>query len=341
MARQRGIDISAWQGTVDFAKVKADGVQFVILHEGYSQAIDKKFLEYARGCQKAGIPILGVYHFSYALNEEQARQEAVYCINNIEKAGLGKNVIVFFDLEYDSVDYAKTQGVIIGKDECIAHTKAFCEQVTALGYKAGIYCNMDYYYKMYSKDLIDEYVFWLASWSNSQSPTIDCTIWQHSNKGAVNGINVDVDMDFFYDEVKTNILTPKSIDTIAQEVLSGVWGNGYGREKALIEAGYDYSTVQERVNELLTSPPELKSIDTIAQEVINGEWGNGAEREQALTEAGYDYSEVQEKVNELLSTPKSIDEIAHEVLDRLTKAGYDTKAVQKIVNRILSALETG
>lgn len=341
MARQRGIDISAWQGTIDFAKVKADGIQFVILHDGYSQTTDKRFFEYARGCQKAGIPILGVYHFSYALNEEQARQEAVYCINNIEKAGLGKNVIVFFDLEYDSVDYAKTQGVIIGKDECIAHTKAFCEQVTALGYKAGIYCNMDYYYKMYSKDLIDEYVFWLASWSNSQSPTIDCTIWQHSNKGAVNGINVDVDMDFFYDEVKTNILTPKSIDTIAQEVLSGVWGNGYGREKALIEAGYDYSTVQERVNELLTSPPELKSIDTIAQEVINGEWGNGAEREQALTEAGYDYSEVQEKVNELLSTPKSIDEIAHEVLDRLTKAGYDTKAVQKIVNRILSALETG
>lgn len=341
MARQRGIDISAWQGTIDFAKVKADGIQFVILHDGYSQTTDKRFFEYARGCQKAGIPILGVYHFSYALNEEQARQEAVYCINNIEKAGLGKNVIVFFDLEYDSVDYAKTQGVIIGKDECIAHTKAFCEQVTALGYKAGIYCNMDYYYKMYSKDLIDEYVFWLASWSNSQSPTIDCTIWQHSNKGAVNGINVDVDMDFFYDEVKTNILTPKSIDTIAQEVLSGVWGNGYGREKALIEAGYDYSTVQERVNELLTSPPELKSIDTIAQEVINGEWGNGAEREQALTEAGYDYSEVQEKVNELLSTPKSIDEIAHEVLDRLTKAGYDTKTVQKIVNRILSALETG
>lgn len=341
MARQRGIDISAWQGTIDFAKVKADGIQFVILHDGYSQTTDKRFFEYARGCQKAGIPILGVYHFSYALNEEQARQEAVYCINNIEKAGLGKNVIVFFDLEYDSVDYAKTQGVIIGKDECIAHTKAFCEQVTALGYKAGIYCNMDYYYKMYSKDLIDEYVFWLASWSNSQSPTIDCTIWQHSNKGAVNGINVDVDMDFFYDEVKTNILTPKSIDTIAQEVLSGVWGNGYGREKALIEAGYDYSTVQERVNELLTSPPELKSIDTIAQEVINGEWGNGAEREQALTEAGYDYSEVQEKVNELLSTPKSIDKIAHEVLDRLTKAGYDTKAVQKIVNRILSALETG
>lgn len=341
MARQRGIDISAWQGTIDFAKVKADGIQFVILHDGYSQTTDKRFFEYARGCQKAGIPILGVYHFSYALNEEQARQEAVYCINNIEKAGLGKNVIVFFDLEYDSVDYAKTQGVIIGKDECIAHTKAFCEQVTALGYKAGIYCNMDYYYKMYSKDLIDEYVFWLASWSNSQSPTIDCTIWQHSNKGAVNGINVDVDMDFFYDEVKTNILTPKSIDTIAQEVLSGVWGNGYGREKALIEAGYDYSTVQERVNELLTSPPELKSIDTIAQEVINGEWGNGAEREQALTEAGYDYSEVQEKVNELLSTLKSIDEVAHEVLDRLTKAGYDTKAVQKIVNKILSALETG
>nr|DAX15462.1 MAG TPA: hypothetical protein [Herelleviridae sp.] len=341
MARQRGIDISAWQGTVDFAKVKADGVQFVILHEGYSQAIDKKFLEYARGCQKAGIPILGVYHFSYALNEEQARQEAVSCINNMKKAGLGKDVIVFFDLEYDSVDYAKAQGVIIEKNECIAHTKAFCEQVTSLGYKAGIYANVDYYNRMYSKDLIDEYVFWLASWSNSQSPTIDCMIWQYSNKGTINGINEDVDMDFFYGEVKTNILTPKSIDTIAQEVLGGMWGNGDEREKALIEAGYDYSTVQEKVNELLSGPSTLKSIDEIAQEVLDGEWGNGQDREQALTEAGYDYSEVQEKVNELLSTLKSIDEVAHEVLDRLTKAGYDTKAVQKIVNKILSALETG
>ena len=204
MAKQKGIDISTWQGSVDFSKVKADGIQFVILREGYRQALDNRFLEYVQGCHKAGIPVLGVYHFSYALNVEQAKQEAVSCINNMEKAGLGKDVIVFFDLEYDSVDKAKAQGVTIGKAECIAHTKAFCEQVTALGYKAGIYSNVDYYNRMYSKDLIDKYIFWVACWNDSQNPPLDCSFWQYSSSGKVNGISGNVDMDWFFGEIKAS-----------------------------------------------------------------------------------------------------------------------------------------
>lgn len=348
MAKQKGIDISTWQGTVDFAKVKADGIQFVILREGYSQTIDNRFLEYVQGCQKAGLPILGVYHFSYALSVEQARQEAVSCINNMKKAGLGKDVIVFFDLEYDSVDKAKAQGVTIGKNECIAHTKAFCEQVTALGYKAGIYSNVDYYNRMYSKDLIDEYIFWLACWSNSQNPAIDCVVWQHSSKGRVDGISGDVDMDFFYGEVKTNAFAKKSIDEIAHEVINGKWGNGGGRARSLTDAGYDYSAVQTRVNQILSSPPALKSIDIIAREIINGKWGNGGARKKALTDAGYDYYAVQARVNQLLPdlTLKYIDEIAQEVINgkwgngaereqSLTDAGYDYSAVQARVNSII------
>ena len=91
----------------------------------------------------------------------------------------------------------------------------------------------------------------------------------------------------------------KSIDEVAREVIRGEWGNGQDRVDRLTEAGYDYSEVQARVNELLAPQPQLKSIDEVAREVIRGEWGNGQDRVDRLTEAGYDYSEVQARVNEL------------------------------------------
>lgn len=94
--------------------------------------------------------------------------------------------------------------------------------------------------------------------------------------------------------------TDASMDTIAREVIAGKWGNGESRKKLLAEAGYDYNTVQQKVNVLLNSK-ELKSNQEIAREVINGNWGNGADREQKLTSAGYDYCVIQKLVNQLLS----------------------------------------
>lgn len=92
----------------------------------------------------------------------------------------------------------------------------------------------------------------------------------------------------------------KSVDTIAREVIRGVWGNGALRKTALIKAGYDYATVQKRVDEILSDKKSLKSVTAIAKEVIAGKWGNGTTRKNALTRAGYDYEAVQKKVNELL-----------------------------------------
>lgn len=99
----------------------------------------------------------------------------------------------------------------------------------------------------------------------------------------------------------TSTPTPtKSIDTLAQEVLNGAWGNGADRKARLEAAGYSYSAVQARVNVLLNTKASLKSIDTIAREVIAGKWGNGADRKARLTKAGYDYATVQARVNALL-----------------------------------------
>lgn len=142
----------------------------------------------------------------------------------------------------------------------------------------------------------------------------------------------------------------KSVAEVAKEVISGVWGNGDARKTALINAGYDYETVQAAVNKLLkgeTVTP-AKSVDEIAQEVINGKWGNGDDRKNKLTAAGYDYDAIQAKVNALLKGTTSTDltKIAKEVIagkwgngsdrkKKLEAAGYDYAAVQAKVNTLL------
>ncbi len=112
----------------------------------------------------------------------------------------------------------------------------------------------------------------------------------------------------------TDTATQKSIETLATEVIRGDWGNGAERKERLESAGYSYSEVQARVNEMLGGVPTLrqnsevvtetvaenKSIETLAREVIRGDWGNGAERKERLESAGYSYSEVQARVNEML-----------------------------------------
>ena len=88
------------------------------------------------------------------------------------------------------------------------------------------------------------------------------------------------------------------IEELAKEVIQGKWGNGQERKDKLTAAGYDYSVVQGKVNELMHGGG--KDIETVAKEVIQGKWGNGQERYDKLTAAGYNYDEVQGLVNKLL-----------------------------------------
>lgn len=210
---KRGIDISYWQGKVDFSQV-AKSAEFVILREGYRRTIDKRFLEYVQGCKENGIPIHGVYHFCYATSMAGAKEEAASCIANMQKAGLGKDVLVFFDFEYDTVKKAAEQGIALGKLECIAFTKAFCSYVESQGYKAGVYTNLDYYRNMYDKETLDKYVLWLADYTGG--PDITCTYQQYTSKGEVPGINGNVDMNYFFGEEKGEGQVGKT----AQDVLN-------------------------------------------------------------------------------------------------------------------------
>lgn len=199
----KGIDISYHQGTIDFSKVKQDNIDFVILREGYRFSIDKKFKEYARLCKDNKINILGVYHFSYALDTKSAVKEAEQTIKNISEIGLPKSTVIFFDFEYDTVKKAKEKGVILTKKECIEHTKAFCDTVINLGYKTGVYTNIDFYKNWYDDSVTKKYPIWLADYKGS--PNYGCYIQQYSNSGSVMGIKGRVDTNYLYKEFNNDI----------------------------------------------------------------------------------------------------------------------------------------
>lgn len=149
----------------------------------------------------------------------------------------------------------------------------------------------------------------------------------------------------------------KSSETVAQEVLQGLWGNGQDRYDNLTNAGYDADHIQDLVNSMLngdsTDNSTSTDLDSVAQEVLQGLWGNGQERYDSLTNAGYDAQAVQDRVNSLLngeysqSNYTNLDDVANEVIqglwgngqdrfENLTNAGYDAQAVQNRVNELLS-----
>lgn len=195
---KKGIDISYHQGDIDFNAVKKSGIEFVILREGYRNSTDTKFFEYVEKATKAGLEILGVYHFSYALNAQEAQDEAKLCVENIRKAGLDDDILVFFDFEYDTVKKAKEKGVTLTKGDCNRHTEIFCNTVRELGYMTGVYTNLDYYKNWYDKEVLNEYHVWLADYTGG--PDYKCLLQQYSSTGSIPGIKGNVDLNYYYNE---------------------------------------------------------------------------------------------------------------------------------------------
>lgn len=245
MIKQKGADISKWQGSPNWKEVNNSGLDFLILRSSYRKTVDPKFYEFVKNCT---LPIFGAYHFIYANNKADAPSEANTCVTALKKAGLPKDTIIFADYEYDSITDAAKKGVVITPKECNEITEAFCKEVEKSGYKVGIYYNKDFYKNWYDKSLTDRYIKWLADYHDA-NPAYPCDFHQYSSKGKVPGIKTNVDMNYRYIQDGTAAL--KSIDEIVLEVLDGRWGNGAVRRAKLTSAGYDYDKVQQRVNSYL------------------------------------------------------------------------------------------
>ena len=191
----KGIDVSKYQELIYWEKVKAAGIDFAILRAGlgkYITQIDPRFEQNAFGALGVGLHV-GVYWFSYATSPDEAKEEARLCADTIAPYKGKFDFPVYFDYEYDSERYSKEQGVTPTQELREALAKAFCEEIEAHGWRAGVYTNNDYLKSRWRLDVLKQWEIWLADYTGG--PDVSCGMQQTSSTGTVDGISGNVDMD--------------------------------------------------------------------------------------------------------------------------------------------------
>lgn len=189
----KGIDVSRHDGIVDWNKVKASGIDFAILRCGYGRKsvrqIDEQFERNYRECKRVGIPV-GVYHYSYAKNTEDAQLEADFMLELIK--GKQFEYPVVFDIEDKSQED-------LGKETLTDITIAFCEKMEQNGYYVSIYSNVDWFINKLDQSRLEAYDKWLAHWVTSPRWGNEFGgLWQYTDSGRVDGIKTAVDMNISY-----------------------------------------------------------------------------------------------------------------------------------------------
>lgn len=191
----KGIDVSSHQGLIDWAKVKAAGIEFAIIRAGYGKyesQVDSRFEQNAFGALSAGLHV-GAYWFSYATTPEEAKAEADLCADTIEKYKGQLDFPVYFDYEYDSEIYSKQKGIIPTQSLRESLAKAFCEEIEARGWRAGVYTNLDYLRTRWRMNALKSWEIWLADYTGN--PDVSCGMQQTGSTGKINGISGNVDTD--------------------------------------------------------------------------------------------------------------------------------------------------
>ena len=319
MSEFRGIDVSHWQGAVDWRKVKAAGIQFAIIKAGGSDAglyTDPKWEENYREAKANGIAV-GAYYFvgPACITAEAGRADAQRFLAQLR--GKRLEYPVFMDVE------ATTANAKAGATEAAI---AFCRALEAAGYYAGIYSST------YSgfRDRLDDskltpFTHWVAQYASKCTYGGAYGIWQYSSSGRVNGIIGRVDMYVSYQDFPS--------------IIKAGGFNGFTKQSGNTQPA---TPVQP------SAPvPPRKSVEELAREVLAGKWGNGTDRKSRIASAGYDYAAVQAKVNELLHVQSRPQAVYYTVRsgDTLSaiarKYGTSVAAIQKLnpslirnVNRI-------
>ncbi len=188
-----GIDVSKWNGNIDWAKVKAAGVNYVIIRIGYRGSTqgglidDAKFKENIAGATKAGLQV-GCYFVTQAVNEVEAIEEASVALNRV--AGYSLSYPIYLDVEASN-----GRGDKIDKATRTAVCKAFCQTVSNAGYRAGVYANKSWLTNKIDASQLSGYSIWVAQYYDTCTYTGSYDIWQYTSKGSVDGIKGNVDLN--------------------------------------------------------------------------------------------------------------------------------------------------
>ncbi len=190
----KGIDVSKHNGTIDWGRVAASGIEFVMIRAGYGNRIsqkDPKFEENVRGALSHRLHV-GAYWFSYAVSAADARTEAEVCKKILVPYQGKLDFPIAFDYEYDSIRYANEQGVNPDNTQIDGMSRAFLERMKADGWYVALYTNNDFIRSgRFSADTLKSYDVWLADYSGE--PDYPCAIRQTGSTGRVPGIGGKVD----------------------------------------------------------------------------------------------------------------------------------------------------
>lgn len=198
------IDVSYVQKSIDWAKVKADGVQGAIIRCGYrgygsgKLVQDERFMEHIKGAHKAGLKV-GVYFFTEAITAKEGKEEAAYTLNLVRTAGIPLSYPIAVDTEYIKKKKGEPEPrannlSTARRTECI---KAFCEGIKNQGYEPMIYGSTSWLNNQLDMSKLP-YKVWCAQYYSKCEYKGDYVMWQYTSEGKINGIKGDVDLNHYY-----------------------------------------------------------------------------------------------------------------------------------------------
>lgn len=251
----RVIDVSQFNGSISWARVakSCDGAIIRAGYRGYGSGTlvtDKNFKNNLAAAKAAGVPI-GVYFVTQAITIAEAQAEARYTMELVK--GYKLVYPIFIDSENGNAkgtgraDHGK-----LTRTTRTAIIKAFCEEIQANGYTAGVYASQSWFNDDLNLAELKDFYIWVAKYS-SYAPNIYYNAWQYTSAGRVDGVTGNVDISNFKEVIDNKPSTPreKTNEELADEVIAGKWGNGEDRKARLTAAGYDYDAIQRKVNEKL------------------------------------------------------------------------------------------
>ena len=195
----RGIDVSKYQGEIDWNKVKADGVEYAFIRlglRGYESGkivLDEYYEKNMRGANEAGVKA-GVYFFTQAVTVEEAKEEADFVIENLSDFDVPYPVVFDVEMIVGGKGRANELTQAERTDICIA----FCEAIKEAGYMPMIYGNVKCFTKMLDMTRLEDYEKWYAFYDDYMYMPYEVSIWQYTENGYVDGIKEKVDMNIAY-----------------------------------------------------------------------------------------------------------------------------------------------
>lgn len=207
-ALKKGIDVSRHQGRIDWAKVKASGIEFAIIRCGYGndlQSQDDKWWAYnVSECERLGIPY-GVYIYSYAKTIAEAESEANHVLRLLR--GHVPSYPVYYDMEDDST-------ISVGNRMLGNMAKTFCDKISAAGYRPGIYANKNWWNTYLTSSVFNNSSWskWVAQYNYECNYQGSYDMWQCTSSGRVNGVDGNVDLNFWM--TQTQDVDPIQVDNL-------------------------------------------------------------------------------------------------------------------------------